>query len=37
VLVGKDRGIEFRSEKIVGVGETLDIIDGMPMRRAERG
>ncbi len=36
VLVGKDGGIKLRSEDIVGDVEIFDLIDSMPMRRAER-
>jgi len=36
VLVGKDGGIKLHSEKVVGDVEMFDLIDRMPMRRAER-
>lgn len=37
VLVGKDGGIKLRSDRIVESVEIFDLIDTMPMRRAERG
>ncbi len=36
ILVGKDRGIKLRSRDVVGDVEMFDLIDRMPMRRAER-
>ena len=36
VLVGKDGGIKLRSQNVVGNVEMFDLIDRMPMRRAER-
>ncbi|MCO5733723.1 DUF4174 domain-containing protein [Rhizobium sp. SSA_523] len=37
VLVGKDGGIKLRSPDIVSEVELFDLIDRMPMRRAEGG
>lgn len=37
VLVGKDGGIKLRSETVVPDVDMFEIIDRMPMRRAERG
>lgn len=37
VLVGKDGGIKLRSETIVSDVDMFEVIDRMPMRRAERG
>ncbi len=36
VLVGKDGGVKLRSEHVVTDVEMFDLIDRMPMRRAER-
>lgn len=36
VLVGKDGGVKLRSEHVVTDIEMFDLIDRMPMRRAER-
>jgi hypothetical protein len=37
ILVGKDGGVKFRSETLVEDLNLFDIIDRMPMRRAENG
>lgn len=37
VLVGKDGGIKLRSDTIVSDVDMFEVIDRMPMRRAERG
>lgn len=37
VLVGKDGGIKLRSDTVVSDVDMFDVIDRMPMRRAERG
>lgn len=37
ILVGKDGGIKLRSNQVVGDVELFDLIDRMPMRRAEKG
>jgi hypothetical protein len=37
VLVGKDGGIKLRSDTVVNDVDMFDVIDRMPMRRAERG
>lgn len=36
VLVGKDGGIKLRSDTVVSDLDMFDVIDRMPMRRAER-
>lgn len=36
LLVGKDGGVKLRSETVVNNGSLFDVIDRMPMRRAER-
>ncbi|WP_280514342.1 DUF4174 domain-containing protein [Pseudorhizobium halotolerans] len=37
ILVGKDGGIKLRSNQVVANVEIFDLIDRMPMRRAENG
>lgn len=37
ILVGKDGGIKLRSDTVVGDVEMFEVIDRMPMRKAERG
>lgn len=37
VLVGKDGGIKLRSDKVISNADMFDVIDRMPMRRAEQG
>jgi len=37
ILVGKDGGIKLRSNQVVADVEIFDLIDRMPMRRAEKG
>jgi hypothetical protein len=37
LLVGKDGGVKLRSQTIVDDFALFDVIDGMPMRRAEKG
>jgi hypothetical protein len=36
LLVGKDGGVKFRSDSVVRNVEIFDLIDSMPMRRAEQ-
>lgn len=36
VLIGKDGGVKIRSNKVVSEVEMFEIIDRMPMRRAEQ-
>nr|WP_284737730.1 DUF4174 domain-containing protein [Agrobacterium rosae] len=36
ILVGKDGGIKLRSDTVVSDLDMFDVIDRMPMRRAER-
>jgi hypothetical protein len=35
VLIGKDGGVKLRNDYVVAPQKILDLIDGMPMRRAE--
>ena len=35
LLIGKDGGVKLRSRKVVPFMKIADLIDGMPMRRAE--
>lgn len=37
VLIGKDGGIKLRSDTVVSDVDMFDVIDRMPMRRAESG
>ncbi len=36
VLIGKDGGVKLRSKDVVSDAEVFDLIDRMPMRRAEQ-